>query len=77
VEEKYGANSKKRGHEGGVGVLATETLDKEIFATLPAIKNKDPRVYDGTTTFYTPIDAAENKEKPMFLRDYPRVPPCQ
>jgi len=93
VEEKYGPNSKKRGHEDAsdsesssssegeddVGMLATETLDKEIYAMLAAIRNKDPRVYDGSTTFYTPIDAAEGtdaaetkQEKPMFLRDYHR-----
>jgi protein KRI1 len=65
--------------EDDVGVLATEDLDKEIFATLAAIKNKDPRVYDGKTTFYTPIDesasadaADSKKEKPMYLRDYHR-----
>jgi len=95
VEDKFGPNSKKRGREDDedsedessssededdVGVLATETLDKEIFATLEAIKNKDPRVYDGKTSFYTPIDAsiatdradATKSEKPMYLRDYHR-----
>ena len=67
--------------EDDTGVLATEELDKEIFATLTAIRNKDPRVYDGKTSFYTPIDpstAAEGgdarpgKERPMYLRDYHR-----
>jgi protein KRI1 len=95
VEEKFGSGSLKRGRydddddsddessssedEDDVGVLATEDLDKEIFATLAAIKNKDPRVYDGKTSFYTPIDesasadaAAPKKEKPMYLRDYHR-----
>ncbi|KAI1105915.1 Krr1-domain-containing protein [Jackrogersella minutella] len=63
------------------GFLATEDLDAEISATLQAIKNKDPRVYDGKTTFYKPIDesaatedaaAKQKKEKPVFLKDYHR-----
>ncbi|KAI1096491.1 Krr1-domain-containing protein [Rostrohypoxylon terebratum] len=63
------------------GFLATEDLDAEISATLQAIKNKDPRVYDSKTTFYKPIDESaptegslekEKKEKPVFLRDYHR-----
>ncbi|XXH04767.1 hypothetical protein Hte_011189 [Hypoxylon texense] len=64
------------------GFLATEDLDAEISATLQAIKSKDPRVYDGKTQFYKPIDesvaAAEEaaskqkKEKPVFLQDYHR-----
>lgn len=58
--------------------LATEALDKEIFATLNAIRNKDPRVYDENATFYTAEDgdgkpaASDKKEKPMTLRDYHR-----
>lgn len=93
VEEKFGSGSLKRRRdddsedesssssedEDDIGVLATEDLDKEIFATLAAIKNKDPRVYDGKTSFYTPIEASapatatdSKKEKPMFLRDYHR-----
>ncbi|KAI8959789.1 Krr1-domain-containing protein [Daldinia sp. FL1419] len=63
------------------GFLATEDLDAEISATLQAIKNKDPRVYDGKTKFYRPIEettategaaAKEKKEKPIFLQDYHR-----
>ncbi|KAI0887443.1 Krr1-domain-containing protein [Annulohypoxylon maeteangense] len=63
------------------GFLATEDLDAEISATLQAIKNKDPRVYDTKTTFYKSIDesataedtsANEKKEKPVFLKDYHR-----
>ncbi|KAI0406686.1 KRI1-like family C-terminal-domain-containing protein [Xylaria palmicola] len=63
------------------GFLATEELDAQISATLQAIKNKDPRLYDGKTTFYEPIDedstiqpaaAKQKKEKPVFLQDYHR-----
>ncbi|KAI1822664.1 KRI1-like family C-terminal-domain-containing protein [Xylaria intraflava] len=63
------------------GFLATEALDAQISATLQAIKSKDPRLYDGKSTFYTPIDedptvqstaSKEKKEKPVFLQDYHR-----
>lgn len=63
------------------GFLATEELDAQISATLQAIKNKDPRVYDGKSTFYTAIDedpslqattSKQKKEKPVFLQDYHR-----
>lgn len=63
------------------GFLATEELDAQISATLQAIKNKDPRLYDGKSTFYTPIDedpsvqstaSKEKKAKPVFLQDYHR-----
>lgn len=64
--------------EDDLADLATADLDNEIFATLNAIRNKDPRVYDAKTTFYTAFDpeAASNatakKEKPMTLSDYHR-----
>jgi protein KRI1 len=62
------------------GVLVSEELDAQIQATLDAIRNKDPRVYDEKTTFYTaqesPLDGAttpaERKAKPMYLRDFHR-----
>ncbi|KAI5868066.1 Krr1-domain-containing protein [Durotheca rogersii] len=63
------------------GFLATEDLDVQISATLRAIKSKDPRVYDGKTSFYKPITegaageeaaAKQKKEKPVFLQDYHR-----
>ncbi len=63
------------------GFLATEALDAEISATLQAIRNKDPRVYDEKVTFYAPIEedsepdagsTAPKKEKPMYLSDYHR-----
>ncbi|KAH8782928.1 KRI1-like family-domain-containing protein [Diaporthe sp. PMI_573] len=59
------------------GFLATEQLDAEISATLQAIKNKDPRIYDPNTKFITALDqegaaTKDKKEKPMYLRDYHR-----
>lgn len=58
--------------------LVTEDLDNEIFATLQAIKTKDPRVYDANAKFFKEFDPeaagapAEKKEKPMTLHDYHR-----
>lgn len=60
------------------GFLATEDLDAQISATLNAIRNKDPKVYDKEVTFYTSTDEPtkttddEQKEKPIYLRDYHR-----
>lgn len=60
------------------GFLATMDLDAEISATLQAIKNKDPAVYDAKVTFYKPIEEGEGglkraeKEKTMTLKDYHR-----
>jgi protein KRI1 len=60
------------------GELATEALDSEIIATINAIRSKDPRVYDSTSTFYTKDDEAQKpatklvKDKPMRLQDYHR-----
>lgn len=90
VEEKHGralANGKNGDDdsessddetEDEEGFLATEDLDAEISATLQAIKNKDPRIYDEGTTFYRPIDEASasaskpSKEKAVTLKDYHR-----
>lgn len=64
--------------EDDEGFLATEALDAQISATLQAIRNKDPRVYDEKVTFYTPIKGDEEEEtprkvgKPMYLQDYHR-----
>ncbi|KAF4974924.1 hypothetical protein FZEAL_8254 [Fusarium zealandicum] len=60
------------------GFLATEDLDAQISATLQAIRNKDPKVYDKEVTFYKETDEPagttnkETKEKPVYLRDYHR-----
>ncbi|KAM7191418.1 KRI1-like family C-terminal domain containing protein [Rhypophila sp. PSN 637] len=63
--------------EDDEGFLVTEQLDEEIKATLAAIKNKDPRIYDKNAVFFTPIDPEsvpekEKTEKPVTLRDYHR-----
>ena len=65
--------------EDDEGFLATEALDAQISATLQAIRNKDPRVYDEKATFYAPIEEEEDEEvppqkeaKPMYLQDYHR-----
>lgn len=86
LQEKYGAGNGKdeesesessSSDEDEEAVLATEDLDAEISATLAAIKNKDPRIYDKEAVFYKPFDAttdapAKKEEKPLFLRDYHR-----
>jgi protein KRI1 len=95
LEEKHGKTTGKRKRddepseeseesstsedEDDAGNLATEALDSEIFATLNAIRSKDPKVYDSSVNFYTPIEedgadatSATRTEKPMFLRDYHR-----
>ena len=84
LQEKYGPGGPNEESESSSddesedddAALATEDLDAEISATLQAIKNKDPRIYDKEAVFYKPFDpTAEPKkkeEKPMFLRDYHR-----
>jgi protein KRI1 len=92
LEEKFKDNKRKRdddsdndsssgSDEDDVAELATADLDQEIFATLQAIKNKDPRVYDPEVKFYKEFDpeAVESgaqdvgkSEKPMYLQDYHR-----
>lgn len=94
VEEKYKKDTRRAARddagsddttsssnetEDEDGFLATEDLDTQISATLHAIRNKDPRVYDKSVTFVQLPDdevlAAGNKkkkEKPVFLRDYQR-----
>jgi len=66
--------------EDDEGILASESLDAQIDATLKAIRAKDPRVYDEKSTFYSDAEnEAQNtlsnsrqKEKPMYLSDYHR-----
>ncbi|KAI1268247.1 KRI1-like family C-terminal-domain-containing protein [Xylariaceae sp. FL1019] len=78
-DDESGSSSDETEDEDGF--LATEELDAQISATLQAIKNKDPRVYDGKSTFYAPPDEdatnqpagpKQKKEKPVFLQDYHR-----
>lgn len=77
--DKYDEDSESSSDEpeDDNGVLATEDLDAEISATLQAIRNKDPRVYDEKVTFYAPIEeddevTVEKEDKPIYLRDYHR-----
>ena len=91
VQEKHGNSSHKRKRDDedesasdestseseDEGDLATATLDSEIMATINAIRSKDPRVYDNTSTFYTEANQESGsvdakKEKPMNLQDYHR-----
>lgn len=95
LEEKHGKVTGKRKRDDGnsqdsedsntsededdAGELATEALDSEIFATLNAIRSKDPKVYDPKVNFYKAIEEDEaaqsntgKQEKPMYLRDYHR-----
>ncbi|KAL8773033.1 MAG: hypothetical protein Q9209_002053 [Squamulea sp. 1 TL-2023] len=65
--------------EDDEGVLALGSLDQQVQATLSAIRAKDPRVYDKTTTFYSDLadeddeqNPAKSKQKPMYLSDYHR-----
>ncbi|KAL1876065.1 Kinetochore protein Spc24 [Paecilomyces lecythidis] len=75
-----GSDESSSEEEDEEGELVTEDLDKEIMATLNAIRSKDPRVYDNSVTFYSKIDEdassqpteKKEKEKPMTLRDYHR-----
>lgn len=82
MEERYkdddSEDDSTSEEEDDAADLATADLDAEIFATLNAIKKKDPRVYDQKSTFYTPFNPeqvaanANKKEKPMYLADYQR-----
>lgn len=78
VSESASETSSSSEDEDSEGEFATAELDHEIFATLNAIKNKDPRVYDKGTTFYTDFDETaatterQKKDKPMYLQDYQR-----
>jgi protein KRI1 len=85
LEEKYGkGGSEEESDESSTdesedddAELVTADLDEEIFATLNAIKNKDPRVYDEKVKFYKEFDPEnitreEKKEKAMTLQDYHR-----
>ncbi|EME48334.1 hypothetical protein DOTSEDRAFT_108137, partial [Dothistroma septosporum NZE10] len=77
-DEDSDVDSEDDESEDDDAALATEDVDQEIFATLAAIKQKDPRVYDANVKFYSEFDpeavrvGAERKDKPMYLQDYQR-----
>jgi protein KRI1 len=82
VQKKYGSeeseatDSEDDVTEDEVAEFVTEQVDAEIAATLAAIKNRDPRIYDKSSKFYSDIDAESTpkseKEKPLYLREYHR-----
>ncbi|KAI2788799.1 hypothetical protein POX_e06820 [Penicillium oxalicum] len=78
ADEASDEDSSSDEDEDDDGELVTEAVDAEIMATLKAIREKDPRVYDANATFYTQLDddaanaPKEKKEKPITLRDYHR-----
>lgn len=85
LEERYGKGgvdeesdeSSTDESEDDDAELVTADLDEEIFATLNAIRNKDPRVYDEKVKFYKEFDPEnlpkeEKKDKAMTLQDYHR-----
>lgn len=84
LEERYGKGAPEEESEESStdesedddADLVTAELDQEIFATLNAIKNKDPRVYDEKVKFYKEFNPdelpKEKKDKAMTLQDYHR-----
>lgn len=66
--------------EDDEGIFVSEELDAQIEATLVAIREKDPRVYDEKATFYNDDNfelhdataTAKQKPQPMYLKDYHR-----
>ncbi|KAL8719528.1 MAG: hypothetical protein Q9225_003471 [Loekoesia sp. 1 TL-2023] len=79
VEDATDSSSDSE-EEDDEGVLASGSLDDQFQATLKAIRARDPRVYDKSTTFYTQPEkddeyernVARSREKSMHLSDYHR-----
>lgn len=88
MEEKYGKgkalqeedddseDSQEGVEEDDAAELLDETLDEEVNATLQALRNKDPRIYNKDMKFYREIEVGEEgqngtkKEESMTLRQY-------
>lgn len=83
LEESGGDESSSDEEEDEFGEFADEVADKDILATIQAIRSKDPRIYDGQTRFFKSASmdegvgyGKEDKEKkgrPMYLKDYHRM----
>ncbi|CAN8096494.1 unnamed protein product [Discula destructiva] len=77
-EDESDEDSSSDEDEDEDGFLATEAVDAEWAATLAAIKNKDPRIYDPEAKFFNALDEnapaapKEKQAKPMTLHDYHR-----
>ncbi len=68
------SSSDESEDEEGAWSAVTET---EFLRTLSLLKNKDPLIYDQSTTFYTTTDlpgpeTEGQSSKAMYLRDYER-----
>ena len=49
----------------------TEQMEKDFFKTMAYLKSKDPKIYDGKTTFFEETELKPKdksvKEKPLYL----------
>ena len=54
----------------------TEQMEKDFFKTMAYLKSKDPKIYDGKTTFFEETEVKPKdksvKEKPLYLGDMER-----
>ena len=76
TESASDGESDSTSEEEDEGEQATEQVDNDIFATLQAIRSKDPRIYNKHHTFYsqesTNGQSAARKDQPLSLQAYHR-----
>ncbi|RKP26594.1 KRI1-like family C-terminal-domain-containing protein [Syncephalis pseudoplumigaleata] len=74
--EEDSEESSSSDEEDETGELLTPAMDAQIMRTLLALRNKDPRVYDKDTNFYSAKveggAAEEEGERPVTLQDFQR-----